>query len=239
MISIIIPTLNEEKIIAKSIEALKSRLTIPHEIIVSDGKSLDKTTEIANRFADRVVIYSGAKRQTIAQGRNDGARVAKGDFLVFLDADCSIPNPDEFFTRAFTDFKKYNLTALTSWLMVLPEEATFVDNFIGFLDNSYQLILNNVLHIGAARGEFQMMTREAFDRVGGFNESLVASEDFEMFYRLSRIGKTRLDRNLIMYHTGRRAHHTGWPKLLSLWFLNSVWMIFFKKAYVKEWKEVR
>ena len=56
MISIIIPTLNEEGVIGKSISSLKSKLTLSNEIIVSDGKSSDKTTEIARQLADRVVV---------------------------------------------------------------------------------------------------------------------------------------------------------------------------------------
>ena len=88
MISIIIPTIKEEKVIGRTLRNLKSRLTIPHEIIVTDGKSTDKTVEIARGIADKVVEYTGTTRQTIAQGRNDGAKSAQGEYIAFMDADC-------------------------------------------------------------------------------------------------------------------------------------------------------
>ena len=106
MISIIIPTLNEAKIIELTLRMLTATLTLPHEVIVSDGRSSDRTAELAARYANTVVVFSGEGRQTIAAGRNDGAKAAAGDFLVFLDADCVIPEPDRFFTQALAYFER-------------------------------------------------------------------------------------------------------------------------------------
>src|SRR5205085_1564372 len=86
MISIIIPTLNEAKIIGSTLRTLAATLTLPHEVIVSDGGSSDRTAELAAPYATTVVVYSGTGRQTIGEGRNEGAKLAAGDFLVFLDA---------------------------------------------------------------------------------------------------------------------------------------------------------
>jgi glycosyltransferase involved in cell wall biosynthesis len=73
-------------------------LTHQHELIVSDGGSSDGTVELAGKYAAAVMVFSGSGRQTIAQGRNDGAKTACGDFFIFLDADCVIPEPDRFFS---------------------------------------------------------------------------------------------------------------------------------------------
>jgi glycosyltransferase involved in cell wall biosynthesis len=81
MISIIIPTLNEAKIIESTLRTLTATLTLPHEVIVSDGGSSDRTTELASPYANTVVVFSGEGRQTIGEGRNDGAKAAAGDFL--------------------------------------------------------------------------------------------------------------------------------------------------------------
>jgi len=241
MISIIIPTRNEEKIIAVTLLAFKNKLTLPHEIIVTDGASTDKTVELVKMYADKVVEHTGPNRQTIAEGRNAGAAVATGEFLVFMDADCSLVNPDEFFKIALDDFKKDDkLVALTGWLRVLPEFETFADKVIFNTQNFWMMFLNDVIHIGVSPGgEFQMMRAETFRKVGGFDAHLVAAEDIELFGRLGKEGLIRLDRRLKVFHTGRRGHKIGWPKLLSLWFLNTVWMMLFKRAYVKEWKVIR
>lgn len=57
MISFIIPTLNEESVLENILKWL-SGFNGEHEIIVSDGKSNDRTIEIANKYADKVVIYN-------------------------------------------------------------------------------------------------------------------------------------------------------------------------------------
>ncbi|MFA6459415.1 MAG: glycosyltransferase [Candidatus Paceibacterota bacterium] len=239
MISIIIPTLNEESVIEDRLRRLKSTLTIPHEIIVTDGKSSDRTVEIARKYADKVVAYDGVTRQTIAQGRNDGARVAVGDLLIFLDADCVIPNPDTEILRAIAKFDDPKVVALVPWIKVMKEYETWSDYIVYACFNTYLLFINNILNLGVSGGEFQMMRMEDFRKVGGYNEKLVASEDVELLSRLKKLGRIRMDKNLVIYHTGRRAHKIGWPRLLTQWFLNAFFMTVLGRAFHKEWKVIR
>jgi glycosyltransferase involved in cell wall biosynthesis len=240
MISIIFAALNEEAYLGETLRSLKTKLTFPHEIIVSDGSSADRTVEIARQYADRVVVYSGGRRQTIAQGRNAGAKEATGDFLVFMDADSRMENPDALFTRAFADFEAdANLVALTARLKVYPELETFTDRVVFGVLNFNLRVMNNVIHRGESTGEFQMIRRCAFDAVGGFRPELVTREDADMFLRLSRIGRTRLDPALTVLHSARRAHRIGWPRLLYLWALNTIWVMLFDRAKSREWQVVR
>lgn len=238
MISIILPTLNEESVIEKTLTSLR-RLTIPHEIIISDGQSKDRTVEISKTLADKVLTYSGTKRQTIAEGRNAGAATAQGEFLAFLDADVTMPDPDKFFTEALARFNDPKLTGLVAWIKVLPEMATLSDGIIFASYNRYLSILNNVFSLGVSGGEFQMMRKSDFQKIGGYREHLVASEDMDLLNRLSKIGRVRLDTKLVVFHTGRRAHKIGWPKLLFQWTANSLSMMTRNKAYSKEWEPIR
>ena len=84
-----------------------------------------------------------------------------------------------------------------------------------------------------------MIRKDAFDRLGGYNGRLAASEDIELFSRLAKAGHVRYEKGLVIYHTGRRAHKIGWLRLLSLWFLNSVFMVVKGRAFVKEWEPIR
>src|SRR3989344_8623481 len=102
-LSIIIPAREEEKTIAKTILQLRDTLRIPHETIVSDARSRDRTVEIAHQFSPIVVVFDGQKH-TAGIGRNDGANVAHGDYLAFVDAGVEIPNPQAFFERALAHF---------------------------------------------------------------------------------------------------------------------------------------
>jgi glycosyltransferase involved in cell wall biosynthesis len=240
MISIIIPTLNEESILEKTLSDLKRSFTISHEVIVTDGRSKDRTIEIAQRLADKTVVYAGTTRQTIAMGRNDGAAAASGDFLAFMDADCTIPKPDEFFAKALKHFADDpRLVALTPKIKVLPESETFGDKFFFGMLNFNKLWINNVLHKGESGGELQFMPRTAYDKVHGYRGDLVTREDADMFMRLSKIGRTLYDPSMIVYHTGRRAHKIGWSKLMWDWTLNTIWVMLFDKAHAQEWKVVR
>ena len=124
MLSIIIPTLNEEKYLPFLLESIKkhpeaersSRRGSPvqssafvsgqifndFEIIIADAGSKDKTIEIAKKFGCQIV-----KGGLPAKGRNEGAQIAKGDLYLFLDGDTILP--EIFFEKALYEFKKRNL----------------------------------------------------------------------------------------------------------------------------------
>ncbi|MEI6490852.1 MAG: glycosyltransferase [bacterium] len=236
MISFIIPTKNEKKIIATTLEKIL-KYTGPKEIIVSDGNSTDGTIEIIKKYTDKMLIYSGKeKRQNISQGKNDGAKIATGDYLVFMDADTSVENPDAFFTKAISEFKKDpKLGALTVNIKVLKEFETIGDKIVFGMMNWMNRFYNNVCGIGASTGEFQMVKRDIFNKVNGFNEAFAAGEDYDLFRRISKLYSTRADPSLTSYHTGRRAHAIGWPKLLSQWFMNFIYTLFLNKSASSEW----
>ena len=238
MISIIIPTYNEEKYIGKSLKCFREKMTIPHELIVCDDKSIDKTVEIAGPYAD-IIIEAQVKNPTIAANRNNGAKSAKGDFFVFIDGDSFIENPDEFFTRALNDFRDPKVVAITGALDIFPQVKTFGDFFMYKLFNFIHFIKNNVFHSGESSGKFQMMRRSAFEKVGGFPADLVTREDALMFNRLAKIGRTLYDGKLVIFHNGRRAHKFGWPKLLTIWMVETFWVAVFKTSRVKEWIPIR
>jgi glycosyltransferase involved in cell wall biosynthesis len=243
MISIIIPTLNEESVIEKTLTSLKKTLTtIPYEIIISDGKSKDRTVEIARSHGAKVVVHDKDYRQTIAEGRNAGAAAMSPEstFAVFMDADCTIFNGDSFFDLIFAHFKRDpKLVAVNVAIRVLPQFETFADKVIFTMFNDYLWLANNIFHFAVSAGEFQMIRQSSFEQVNGYNPKLVAAEDVDLFRRLAKIGNVRFEKELTIFHTGRRAHKIGWPKLLYLWVANPLWMMIRGKAVSTEWKPIR
>ncbi|MEZ0049803.1 glycosyltransferase involved in cell wall biosynthesis [Mycobacterium sp. MAA66] len=239
MISFVIPTLNEEKTIEATLQSLDS-FSGPHEVIISDGGSTDRTVEICRRYTDKIVIYDKPERQTIAMARNMGADVATGDYVVFVDADVVIPDIDDFFGVAGEAFgAEPRLVALTVKYRVFPDQRTWADAYMFFALGVQFRVQNNLLRTGASGGEFQMIDAEAFRKVNGFDEKLTAAEDMDLFKRLSKIGRTRFENKLTVFHTGRRAHAIGWRKLSWQWFSNSMSVSLFKKSASKEWTEIR
>lgn len=240
MLSIIIPTLQEECYIQKTLEQFDTLKTIPHECIISDGGSSDKTLEIAKKLTHEIIIHQGTYRQTIAQARNLGASIAKGQYLVFIDADVTIPDPETFFNLIIKEFNQDpTLSAVTTSIHVTKDKALLRDRLLFGLINATYYIINNVLGSGAATGEFQMIRHRSFKDVGGFKEDLVAYEDADIFIRLAKKGKTRFLSQLTIFHSGRRVHRVGHLKLLSTWITNGIWATLFKKAFTKEWEPIR
>ncbi len=240
-LSIIIPTLNEEKILERTIKALRLLNNIDYEIIVSDGLSTDSTLDIAKRLADKVVVHESKTRQTIGQARNAGAAAAIGEFLVFLDADVTIFNPNDFFKRALAHFQKDpKLVGLGGWLKVFPEMETIGDRIgYGIFSNWSFTIHNNILKIGGNCGEFGIIRADVFHKLGGYHENLAAGEDFELFRRLAKAGRVFTDSKLVVFHTGRRPHTIGWPKLLFTWFKEFIYVAVFHRSASKEWTVIR
>lgn len=238
MISIIIPAFKEEKWIADTIRQFKA-LSIPHEVIVSDGRSPDRTVEIAKLHTDKVVVYSGVNKHNAAIGRNDGAKMASGDILVFIDASGVIPNINAFFARALAFFEHdQNLVALNVYQWIAPNE-TWMDRIILWLTNTVLRIQNNLLRHGMGSGKFMMMRRSAFERVGGFREELAVGEDGDIVNRLAKIGRTYIDPSLYILYPGRREHQLGWTRLLWSWTRDWTAVRLFGKAKTDQWKAVR
>lgn len=239
MISFVVPTLNEQQTIAATLECLAGYRG-EHEIIVSDDNSTDDTVAVCERYAHKVVRYDRAEKRTIAQVRNQGAAAARGDYLVFVDADVVIPDIDAFFRSSLARFQSDpQLVGLTGNYRVTPETASAADTFVFTMLGLQFLFQNNILRVGATSGKFAMVTVDAFETVGGFNENLVASEDMDLFRRLSRVGRTYFARDLTVYHSGRRAKAIGWRKLLWQWFTNSVSVYTVNRSVTREWTVIR
>jgi len=84
--SVVVPTLNEQEFIERTLKALLNQSVSreKYEVVVSDSSSSDKTVEIAKRYADKVVV---CKKHSAGFGRNFGAKNSSGSLIGFVDAD--------------------------------------------------------------------------------------------------------------------------------------------------------
>ena len=239
VISIIIPTLREEQFLGKTLENLKG-LMMPHEIIITDGGSQDKTLEIARQYTDKITVWSQQRRQTFGEAKNEGAKLATGEFVVFIDADVIIPEPQKFFEEVISAFRKNpKLAGITAPMKPLAENHSLVDAFFCAPLNWSYIVFNNMFHSGNSSGEFQMMRAEIFKKIGGFAEHLAAGEDNDMFRRLAAHGRTLSYHKLCVRHSLRRAHKLGWLRTYGIWIKNGLSVALRGKAAYKEWSVVR
>lgn len=243
-ISVIIPVFQEEKILEKTLKVYTAQLRQKYELelIISDGGSTDKTIEIAERYADVIIKHTKERKQTIAEGRNKGAESAKGRILVFINADTVPENPDYFFNFIYDLSEEKNnfsqFDALATKVYVSNEERVVKDSVFYFFHNLYVRILNSI-GFGMGRGECQIIKKSAFDKVGGYNPKIIAGEDFDLYRRISGIGKIGFVKDLVVYESPRRFRKYGYLKILYSWIINSLSVIFYGKSVSDEWEPVR
>jgi glycosyltransferase involved in cell wall biosynthesis len=240
-ISVVIPSFQEEgrlpNLLAQLTPAIRERFGV--EVIVSDGGSTDRTVDLARAGgADVVVEHTEARRQTIAEGRNRGADVARGAVLLFLNADVTIADPAALFGALGDTFRDGRVAAAGCRVMVDPAEETSFDRRFHTAFNAWCRLVS-AAGIGMARGECQAVSAELFRRSGGYNEGLAAAEDYDLFRRLARKGRIRFLRGVTVYESPRRYRAQGYPRVLGLWFLNAVSVTFSRRARSREWTPIR
>ncbi len=238
-LSIIIPTFEEAGAIERTLQNLQGLGSISHEIIVADSGSTDQTVEIAKKYTDKVYVYTDQPKNA-SRGRNLGALHASGELLAFIDADVLPVNPNEFFKEAIRRFDADpKLVAAGVCVRALPEVETWSDRISHILVNLFCYLSNNILRVGGISGEFQMIRKDAFEKVGKYNEHLKITEDNDLYGRLVKIGKTRTFWNLMVMHPSRRAHAIGWRRLWTEWILNLISVKLRGRSWSDEWLHIR
>ncbi len=239
MLSIIVPTFNEEKAIEGTLKGLRKLTSVPYELIVSDSGSTDRTIAIAEQYADNVVRYEDLPRNA-GRGRNEGAKVAQGDLFVFVDADVTLVDINTFCTEAVKEFEQdKNLVAIGARVRTIKEVETWGDAISHRIINFNCYVVNNIFRAGAISGEFQMMRADAFKKLGGYNEKLNITEDNELYGRLRTRGRIKLVTRLWVEHPSRRAHAVGWPRLWWELSINWVSVTFLGRTWHDAWRHVR
>jgi len=208
MLSIVIPTLNEEKHLGFLLESIKSQDFDNYEIIVADAGSKDKTLKIAKDYNCRVV-----KGGVPAKGRNSGAKAAKGSLLLFLDADVVLKK--NTLPRVLKEFKKKKLKLATFFLMPSSKEKTSKFLFTFFYNIPIFFLEKILPH--AAMGI--LIEKKLFKKLGGFDERITLAEDHDLARRGRKLGKYGIIKSSQIYVSDRRFKKEGWLKTYSKYLL--------------------
>lgn len=240
MISVIVPTLNEEKLLCGMLRQFTPDILKKYdiELIVSDGGSTDGTLAIAGQYATKVVENTPRTKQTISIGRNRGADHASGELLVFLNADTLVKDIDTFFHRVSKEIPADGIAALTCSVGVYPDEERRVDRMFHGFYNWFFYMMNQV-GMAMGRGECHIIKRTVFERVRGYAPRIAAGEDYDMFRRLHKVGRVKFLKDLVVYESPRRYRKYGYAYVTASWFLNFLAVFFFRRSILSEWKPVR
>jgi glycosyltransferase involved in cell wall biosynthesis len=240
VISIIIPTLDEEKLLPQILDqfpdALRKKYQV--ELIVSDGGSHDRTIQIAEACGAVVVRHEIERRQTIAEGRNMGADAAAGEILIFINADIRISDTTRFFEAAVDSLRIPGIVAATAAVHVFPEEEKLSDRIFHLWHNQYVRFLN-LIGEGMGRGECQVISAELFRRIGRYNATMVAGEDYDLFRRARKHGRIVMMQGVTIFESPRRFRKYGYLHILWGWTRNALAVIFRNSSSSEEWEAVR
>ncbi|MCK9425850.1 MAG: glycosyltransferase [Ignavibacteriaceae bacterium] len=239
--SIIIPTLNEEKLLPQLLKQLTGGIVLPkseYEIIISDGGSKDGTEQIAASFGCSFIKHELDRKENISAGRNKGGLKAQGEWLIFLNADVRLADVKNFFCFLEEHVNLSTLSAVGGHVKIFPEEEIFSDRiYHGFYYYYFHLL--NFLGMGTGRGECQIVKKNVFDEIKGYDENLAAGEDFDLFKRIKKIGTILLTDDILVYESPRRFRRFGYLRVSLTWFRNSISIVLMKKSISREWEEVR
>jgi len=216
--SVIVPACNEQAYLPATLAAIDAARSgaSDHavEVIVVDNDSTDATASVAVGHGARVVHQP---LRNVGRARNTGAAVATGEWLVFIDADTLVP--PELFRRIAERFA----------------DPQCIGGAVDALHGSNRLVIRLYLRFwrfvgtvaGMAQGATQFCRRDAFEKTGGYDESLWMGEDVDFFRRLRKTGRVAFLRDVQVVPSSRRFD--TWPVWKILVQTNPLFILLFRR----------
>ncbi|MGB3182361.1 MAG: TIGR04283 family arsenosugar biosynthesis glycosyltransferase [Cyclobacteriaceae bacterium] len=203
-ISIIIPTYNEEEHLAKLLDTIRqnAKPDTLQEVIVCDGGSQDRTLEIAREAGVRVLE---SPRKGRSAQMNYAAEQAGGEVLHFIHADCLPPK----------DFTWWILYKLRPGVQAgcfmskfdLPHWFLRLGNYFSFLP----------FWFCRGGGQTLFITADLFQKLGGYDESMVLMEEYDLIARIKEHTRFRVIRRFVI--TSARDYRVNGPMRLQLTYI--------------------
>ncbi len=177
LVSVIVPALNEEKYLERCLRSIRDQTFEDFELIVCDNGSTDRTVEVARKYADRVIVE---RKKGRAHARNRGVKIARGEILMFLDADVMVP-PN--FLKKAIGLIRGPVIGVTCSLHPLETSKKL-----------FPIVLSNLLVRLSTKLRFPLIPtdclivrKDVCESIGGFNER-VEREDLDFSLRARRHG---------------------------------------------------
>ncbi|MFB3888907.1 MAG: glycosyltransferase family 2 protein [Candidatus Bathyarchaeia archaeon] len=173
-VSFVIPTFNSARTIGRCLESVAKQDYSNLEIVVIDGGSKDATIHECSKFTDKVFIENGP----LGKARQTGVEKSTGDILAIFDSDIILPSP-YWLQQAIKPFQKHENIGVVWPVNRAPSNGSIVAKcYFGFW-NERLLETKNALPGGNS-----LISREAVERVGGFNTRVHFGEDFDLINRI-------------------------------------------------------
>lgn len=210
-LSIVIPTLNEEKCVSNLINDILNSTFQDYEIIVSDSGSEDQTRGIVEKLKTEHpnIKVVNAKRGPPA-ARNEGAKHSQGEYILFLDADQRITKT--FIKNSVEEIKERNLDIGGCYSN--PSEGKLCDKIAWFVCN--HMIFKPLQYFSplATTGSGLIIKKSIHDKINGFDENIPITHDHDYVRRSSKEGKFRMLKKERSEFNMRRFNEEGRTSVL-------------------------
>ena len=203
-ISIIIVNYNGKELLQKCLESLFKTDYENFEVILVDNNSTDGSIEFVTKNYPKIIVIKLDSNKGFAEPNNVGAKIAKGEHLLFLNNDTVTTS--NFISEMVKVLQKDDQVAICQSLLLRPNgdvdsSGDFIDK-IGIVYNSKTKI-DQIKEVSSARGACMMIRKKIFDKLGGFDEKFFFSfEDVDLGWRSWILGyKVVIAPNSIVYHS--------------------------------------
>lgn len=221
-ISIIIPTLNEEDYLPNTLESIKNQNFKDYELIIADSFSEDSTLDIAKKFRAKIIK---TPKKGPGAARNAGAKIAEGEILLFLDAD-TIFTESNCLEELDKKFKKDVNIAL---FLFEPSNRN-LGILLSYKLMKFGAIFGELINRPFTPGFSQIIKRESFNKVKGYDESINVCEDLDLSLKIKeQCGGKFICIKPEVINSARRSEKMGLLKTIKFYALPIFYTTFLRK----------
>jgi glycosyltransferase involved in cell wall biosynthesis len=232
-VSVVIPCYNQARFLGEAVESVLAQSYRHFKVIVVDDGSTDNTAEVAARYPE--IRYFRQDNRGLSAARNGGFAHSEGEHVVFLDADDRLlpealeaglerfeaANPQCAFVSGHFRY----IAADGSILQEVRQRIVGEDRYAALLQSNYIVMHATVMY-----------RRAVFESVGGFDTSLGACEDYDMYLRIARRFPVCSYNKVVAEY---RRHDTGMSSNPAIMLSTSVTVLRSQRKYVKRHKQYR
>jgi len=207
LVSVIIPAYNAQQFIAEALDSVFSQTYKNFEVIVINDGSTDGTQKLLERYKNKfgeqlIIINQSNQGQVIA--KNNGLKVAKGEFIAFLDSDDKWA-PEKLQLQLDLMSKSSNIGLCYTEAILINEKGAK----IGYrqVNDLYKgkcferLIMRNNITASSV-----MIRKECIDKVGFYDEKLKTCENWDLWLRISRFYELSFIKKPLAYYRIHKGH---------------------------------
>jgi len=186
LVSVIVPTYNRSDFVAEAVQSVLNQTYENIETIVVDDGSTDNTREVLEKYQDKI-NYIYQQRSGRSKARNEGFRHSRGDYIAFLDSD-DLWFPTKIEKQVEVLSTKADVGLVYVGVQLVDAKGNPCEANLSWDTPTRRVLYEDLMTHNVITGSLSsiMVLRECLDRVGLFDESMIACEDLDLYRRIAR-----------------------------------------------------